>query len=321
MSYFIRCACLSDVHALAILGSSSPSSGFTENEIRARIQVFAAGQFVLCTPSGKVTGCLYTQRIVSTSAILEGAATVANALALHKDSGPVWQLVSLQVAHGLVSPGLASHVLIDFFLTVARACASVCQVVAISRWTQVDEEGGNPDPSFLTARGARTTALVARARPKEVDHAEKVIVIEYNLASFRLVHETLFAVHSQVMHTSIGALKFSGNTHTALAKRLQREVKDAVCSFLKKEVDYDTPLMDAGLDSHMMQSFVQASARPRAEACFEWLSSPPCESGLLTPQECDLRETDDLTCTQLQLIAHHWPIGLACLRVYLACLS
>ena len=46
---------------------------------------------------------------------------------------------------------------------------------------------------------------------------------------------------------------------------MQSVVRDVVHSFLKEDVSADTPLMGAGIDSYMMQHFVQASTQRGVE--------------------------------------------------------
>ena len=177
--YFIRRASLEDIPYLAALDTSlwpALLSGLTEDEIRALIQTFEAGQLVLCASSGDLVGSLYTQRVASDDALLFDTATFRDALALHQDSGSVWQLLSVQVTPILMSRGLGD-VLINYALTVARASPGVHKVVAVTRcrtWAQKGrqqptleehlEMGTGPGLVFHTARGA----LVPNKRPEHL---------------------------------------------------------------------------------------------------------------------------------------------------------
>ena len=292
--YFIRRASLNDAADLAALDASSwpaPLCGFCEDEIRDRIQAFEAGQLVLCAPSGELVGSLYTQRVASADAMLFGAATFRDAHALHQDSGSVWQLLSVQVTPSLMSRGLGD-VLINYALTVARASPGVHKVVAVTRcrtWAEAVrqqptltleehlEMGTDSGLVFHTARGADITALVPNWRPEDLDNGGVGVLIEYDLASFRLVHDKPPAAIKKMSTRLAGYPTASGNTFMPTcisgtcesAQAMQRVVRDVVHSFLKEDVSADTPLMGAGLDSYMMQHFVQASAQPTDRTCRE----------------------------------------------------
>eukprot|EP00966_Prymnesium_polylepis_P118681 2743396-Prymnesium_polylepis.1 len=70
-------------------------------------------------------------RIVSIDR-LSSVANFREAINLHDDAGPVWQLLSVQVLPSLASRGLGD-VLVNHALTVARATAGVHSVVAVTR--------------------------------------------------------------------------------------------------------------------------------------------------------------------------------------------
>ena len=65
-------------------------------QIAARIARFAIGQLV-AVEGTSIVGSLFTQRVASARAPLTGRASFRNALSLHDDNGPVWQLLSVQV--------------------------------------------------------------------------------------------------------------------------------------------------------------------------------------------------------------------------------
>ena len=272
--YFIRRASLEDIPYLAALDTSlwpALLSGLTEDEIRALIQTFEAGQLVLCASSGDLVGSLYTQRVASDDALLFDTATFRDALALHQDSGSVWQLLSVQVTPILMSRGLGD-VLINYALTVARASPGVHKVVAVTRcrtWAQKVrqqptleehlEMGTGPGLVFHTARGA----LVPNKRPEHLANGGVSFLIEYDLASFRIVHGKPPLAIKQGPTRLAGSPTACANRHSGTresAHEMQRVVRSVVHSFLKEDVSVDTPLMGAGIDSYMMQNFVQASA-------------------------------------------------------------
>ena len=291
--YFIRQANLEDIPYLAALDTSlwpALLSGLIEDEIRALIQTFEAGQLVLCASSGELVGSLYTQRVASADAMLFGTATFCEALALHQDSGSVWQLLSLQVTPILMSRGLGDF-LINYALTVARVSPGVHTVVAVTRcrtWAQESvrqqptltlekhlDMGTDPGLVFHTRRGASIIALVPNWRPDDI--GEVGVLIEYDLASFRLVHDQPPTAIKQGSTRLACSPTARGNTCLSSctsgmwesAQELQRVVRDVVHSFLREDVSADTPLMGAGLDSYMMQNLVQASTKPRGGAWCE----------------------------------------------------
>ena len=272
--YFIRRASLEDIPYLAALDTSlwpALLSGLTEDEIRALIQIFEAGQLVFCASSGDLVGSFYTQRVSSDDAMLFGTSTFRDVLALHQDSGSVWQLLSVLVTPILMSRGLGG-LLINYALTVARASPGVHTVVAVTScrtWAQKGrhqqtleehlEMGTGPDLVFHTARGA----LVPNKRPAHLANGGVGVLIEYDLASFRLVHGKPPLAIKQGPTRLAGSPTACANRHSGTresAHEMQRVVRDVVHSFLKEDVSVDTPLMGAGIDSYMMQNFVQASA-------------------------------------------------------------
>jgi acyl carrier protein len=111
----IRWARASDAAALAALDAEAwpaPLRGLSETEISARIDRYAPGQLAIFEGRDLLVGSLYTQRIAFREFGCEGTrisrlcsilalkppgpcvsgATFRDALALHTDDGPVWQV-------------------------------------------------------------------------------------------------------------------------------------------------------------------------------------------------------------------------------------
>ena len=278
--FFIRRAHIEDAPALAALDASTwppPLRGLSVADICARIQHFQAGQLVLCSPSGDIVGSLYTQRIASAAVIVEGEATFRDALTLHEDHGPVWQLLSVQVSPDLMSRGLGD-VLINYALTVARASPGVHQAVAVTRcrtWAQAVKQqpsftleehiqyGADPGLVFHTARGATVIALIPDWRAEDADNEGMGILIEYDLTAFRLVHDKSAGAGKQqgpagLLEPKSSNLRKLDLAQEDLRRHVQHDIEEVVRSFVDQDVSIDTPLMDAGLDSYLMQNFVQA---------------------------------------------------------------
>ena len=287
--FFIRRARLDDTAALAALEELSwplPLRGFSFEEIEARIRRFEPGQFVLCDPAIDIVGSLYTQRIAST-AQLGSVATFREALAIHDDAGPVWQLLSVQILPSLASRGLGD-MLINYALTVARATAGVNRVIAVTRcrtWAEAARQqpsltlenhigmGVDPGLVFHTARGADITAFVDGWRPEDVDNSGVGILVEYDLPSFRLVHDKPQAATKQTLVATSNVVgppaattsngepppqerSLLDGAHVQQQAQLQRRIGELVEAYLEKDVSVDAPLMDAGIDSYLMQNFV-----------------------------------------------------------------
>ena len=81
-----------------------PLRGLAASAIAQRISRYPSGQLILVDSAGKVMGSLYTQRINSLDA-LQGR-SFNEAIELHADGGPIWQLVSIQVQSSQAARGL-----------------------------------------------------------------------------------------------------------------------------------------------------------------------------------------------------------------------
>ncbi|KAL3918173.1 MAG: hypothetical protein SGPRY_006115, partial [Prymnesium sp.] len=281
--FTIRRAAIEDVQVLTTLDEIAwrpPLQGFTANEIERRVRRFRAGQFVLCDANGMVVGSLYSQRIASVND-LTSVGNFHRAIDLHDDAGPVWQLLSVQIHSSLSSRGLGD-LLVNYALTVARASAGVHRVIAVTRcrmWADIrrqtpelslrDHIDSKADPGivFHTARGAEVTDFIPGWRPEDVDNDGCGILVEYDLPNFRMMYDNPLpqAKQSQVVAIDgVDNLTSTTKRHTKLdseqAQRrhlLIKRLGKLVESYVGKEVNVDEPLMEAGLDSYMMQSFVQ----------------------------------------------------------------
>lgn len=275
--FTIRRAELEESKALVALDDLSwkpPLRGFTRNEIEARIQRFQSGQLVVCDESGAIVGSLYSQRITST----EQLRTVSNfheSLSLHHDFGPIWQLLSVQLLPAFSSRGLGD-LLVNYALTVARASPGVHRVIAVTRcrnWAdalnrqpnltlqEYLERGSDPGIVFHTARGAKITALIDDWRPEDVDNDGIGVLVEYDLPSFRLIMDK--SIHEPLgLEPNKGVGRKKSTMEAAQAERkahVHNVVAKLVEGYVEAPVSADAPLMEAGLDSYRMQSFIHVA--------------------------------------------------------------
>lgn len=279
-TYSIRRATVEDASDLATLDEESwpaPLQGFTIDEVRRRVRRFQAGQFVLCDPNGSIVGSLYTQRIASTEK-LSLVTDFHQSLDLHRDNGPIWQLISVQVHPSLASRGLGD-MLINYALTVARASAGVNRVIAMTRsrtWADARKQnpslslqdhikhGTDPGLVFHTARGAEITSIIAGWRPEDMDNLSNGILVEYDLSNFRLICDKPLP-RSNLQDISAISSRQALRVHSSTSQLTQilDRVSKLVETYVDSKINIDLPLMTAGLDSYSMQSFIKVALEPR----------------------------------------------------------
>ena len=183
---------------------------------------------------------------------------------LHVDRGPVWQLLSVHVAPEL-SPRWVGEVLINHALAVARGTSGVQKVVAVMQ-RELRTQSGRLE--LHSAGGAKATAAflpgwrprecmveskAATAEPgwqlEDVDNEGAVLLIEYDLAAFRLVHDRHpdRPVQPSPLPNGEGQHANEIGIQAESVRQVQRGVTKVVQSFLSADVSADTALMDAGL--------------------------------------------------------------------------
>jgi hypothetical protein len=275
--YSVRNALLSDAADLAALDAvSSPPHllGLTEYDIRTRIQRFPKKQLVLCTSSGKIVGALYSQCVGSTATIVKGGWSMSHAFALHDADGPVRMLLAVQLAPTCGMPRSLSDILINCMLASARASPGVQKVIALAQcqsWTQVAmgepslkieqdvQRGADLGLVRHTARGAKVMALI-----DDVDFVGVGVSVEYDLEVRHRIRCRECQPQDSGQLAPIAAVHPCHRSNLspygkqmAVQQRMRRDVEEAVRSVVQHNVDFDTPLMEAGVDSYRMQSFVQ----------------------------------------------------------------
>ena len=270
-----------DLAALDAALSPPHLPGLTEDEIRSRLQRFPTEQLVLCTLSGDIVGALYTRRVGSTAAIVKGESSTSHAFTLHDANGPVRMLLALQLARTESTLSGLRGILIDCMLTSALARPGVQKVVALVRcqsWVQAARDeptlttpqyiqrGKDPGLVLHTARGAKVIAIIGDAGSDGVN-----VLVEYDLEVQRRVQ-----CQEWQQQGSAGSGRLAPNAaahlcnrrfvspqdkRMAAQERIRQDVEKAVRSVLQHDVDFDEPLMEAGLDSYRMKSFVQVMCR------------------------------------------------------------
>lgn len=203
-AYKIRRAELRDVPQLVELEETMwpwPLQGMRAGDIERRIERFGAGQLVVVDAAfdGSVVGSLYTQRISSLDVLRGGS--FRDAIALHVDDGPIWQLITIQVDPSHATQGLGDTLILHA-LTVAKA-EEVRDAVAVTRcrsWAAARQddpslsmleharEGTDPGISFHTGRGAQVVDLVPGWRSEDDDNCGIGVLIRYEVDQFRLLH-------------------------------------------------------------------------------------------------------------------------------------
>ena len=202
-AFKIRRAELRDVPQLVELEKTMwpwPLQGMRAEDIERRIQRFGAGQLVVVDAvfDGTVVGSLYTQRISSLDVLHGGS--FRDAIALHVDDGPIWQLITIQVEPSHATQGLGDTLILQA-LTVAKA-EGVRDAVAVTRcrsWAAARQsdptlsmleharQGVDPGISFHTGRGAQVVDLVPGWRSEDDDNCGIGVLIRYEVDQFRLL--------------------------------------------------------------------------------------------------------------------------------------
>ena len=115
---------------------------------------------------------------------------------------------------------------------------------------------------------------------EDVDNEGAVLLIEYDLAAFRLVHDRHPDRPAQPSPLPNGEGHHANEigVQAESVRWVRRGVTKVVRSFLSADVSADTALMDAGLDSQMMQTFVQVSVFERGVA---WSACCPSVADVL----------------------------------------
>lgn len=194
-SYTIRHSVPGDLPALADIEAACWPEPLRvpAGELEARIGRFASGQLVM-ERDGCVIGSIYSQRIPAAEALRTAVADTVSLL--HREDGPILQLLAVNVLPDMQNLGLGDQ-LLAFMLQYGSVLPGVERIVAVSLCRDYplhdaipleayihlrNEEGYLRDPilRFHEAHGGRIAGLCAGYRPRDLDNRGNGILVEYD---------------------------------------------------------------------------------------------------------------------------------------------
>jgi polyketide synthase PksN len=258
--YVVRHAQLRDLDALLDMESRcwAPELQTPRREILRRLKGYPQGQFVL-EMDESVVGVIYSQRIQNEQ--LLQSTTVDLVGRLHRDDGPIVQLLALNVLPAFQGRNLGDQ-LLSFMLHRCSVMNGVEKVVGVTVCKDYisrdggasfieyvrsrDEHGALLDPNlrFHEFHGATIGEVIEGFRPKDVQNETRGILIHYDIynlkrrARFRAEAAATKRDHRQLPETD-------GDLRHLVASSIRR------CLGERKASAYapDRPLMEMGLDS------------------------------------------------------------------------
>ncbi|MFH0997754.1 MAG: SDR family NAD(P)-dependent oxidoreductase [Pseudomonadota bacterium] len=167
-------------------------------ELRVRIERFPSGHCVM-DMGGRVVGAIHSQRI--TAIKLLKTAVCGNVASLHREDGPIVQLLAVTILPDVQNLGLGDQ-LLEFMLQYCSARTGVERIVAVSLCKeyhlhhsvpmetyilQRDEDGHLKDPilRFHEGHGGRITGLCPGYRPRDLDNRGNGVLVEYDILNRR----------------------------------------------------------------------------------------------------------------------------------------
>lgn len=192
MSMKIRLANKSDIKDLLEIEAKCWSASLRTNKdvILNRIATYPGGQFVLDV-GGKAKGILYTQRITSVEALLNG--TYNSQFGLHTSGGDIVQFLAIAVDKSQKGAGVFLR---DSALKLVKADSSVKQVVAMSRCSGFNKKNSknsfeeyekhvlslkDPTIHFHVSGGAEVVQIVRNYRPEDSENLKCAVMIRYSV--------------------------------------------------------------------------------------------------------------------------------------------
>jgi acyl transferase domain-containing protein/enoyl-CoA hydratase/carnithine racemase/acyl carrier protein len=246
--YVIRHATEADIERLWELEALCWQHTHTpESRIRARLQNYANGQFVLERESS-VLGVIYSQRIASTAALMER--TAADVHELHDESGSIVQLLAVNVDPRTQS-GSYGDQLLEFMLQRCAFMTGIEQVVGVTLCKNYDVESGqafadyirlegshrDPVLAFHHAHGADVVAVIPGYRPQDHANLTNGVVVAYDIVNRRPRRAT-----------GIPGSTYTPSDRGQIAGFVAREAAQLL-GLVEADVDIDRPVMEMGLDS------------------------------------------------------------------------
>ena len=194
--YLVRHPVAGDLPRLVELDKACwPGPLRTSSEaLKMRIERFPSGQCVM-DMGGRIVGAVYSQRIANTEMLK--TATDRNVSYLHREDGPVIQLLAVNVLPEMQNLGLGDQ-LFEFMLQYCSAQKGVTGIVAVSLCKEYrchssvsmeeyiglrNERGHLADPilRFHEAHGGLIIGLSPGYRPRDLDNKGNGVLVEYDI--------------------------------------------------------------------------------------------------------------------------------------------
>lgn len=253
-SYRVRHPSIADLPELIELDEACWSETLRTpvEQLRERLETFPSGHCVL-EWEGRLAGALYSQRIAGMAALT--GMTDRNASSLHRDDGPVVQLLSVNVLPQMQNLGLGDQ-LLEFMLQYCSVCQGVERIIAISLCREYgdhqaiplaeyidlrDKDGNLVEPilRFHEAHGGRITGLVPGYRPRDKNNRGQGVLVEYEIDNRQSQKSRARGVSSEANRRGS-----RNGPVLPLVEECVRRVMSEGSTFSP-----DRPLMEMGLDS------------------------------------------------------------------------
>ncbi len=226
-----------------------------EEELRARIERFPSGHCVM-DMGGRVVGAIYSQRIAAIEPLK--TADGRNVASLHREDGPIVQLLAVTILPEMQNLGLGDQ-LLEFMLQYCSVRKGIERIVAVSLCKEYplhcsismeayillrDEFGHLRDPilRFHADHGGRITGLCPGYRPQDLDNKGNGVLVEYDILNRRPEKNGRAQAPGSVTRKHEGRVGPVLPLVEACVRRVMGEAKP--WSFSPSR-----PLMEMGLDS------------------------------------------------------------------------
>jgi acyl transferase domain-containing protein/enoyl-CoA hydratase/carnithine racemase len=245
--YIVRHAVETDIERLCELEALCWQHTRTpESQIRARLQRYPQGQFVL-EKEGRVLGVVYSQRIASDAALMTRKA--ADVHELHDPSGSIIQLLAVNIDPRTQNASYGDQ-LLEFMLQRCSLVAGVTKVVGVTLCKRFDlslcfsfeeyirQQGSGRDPvlAFHHAHGAEVVGVVPGYRPEDHTNLHNGVLVAYDILNRPRRRQRL----REKTGAPLDARQIGDFVRAEAATLLGLDAG---------ELDLDRPVMEMGLDS------------------------------------------------------------------------
>jgi len=246
--YIVRHAAESDLERLCELEKLCwQHTRSTKRQIRARLQKYPRGQFVL-EKGGEVLGVIYSQRIANEEAIETRTAT--NVHELHDPSGSIVQLLAVNIDPRVQNVSYGDQ-LLELMLQRCSLMTGVTKVVGVTLCKSYRAEDGRSFEDYIRQQGSGRDAILAF---HEAHGAEIVKVIQgYRPQDSANLHNGVLVVYDILnrtprRHTVTTDADVRRTDQPQIGPFVQTEAA-TLLGIRGSEIDIDRPLMEMGLDS------------------------------------------------------------------------